>query len=304
MIKAAAVLASLIMMSGSSAVRAAEAANPAHALAQKFAESTASKRAAPPSADYEADMLRRAEEERAAGHATDKSAAPPQLTPVIATTPATAAEPPARLSNAPAAPAAPKVADTPPANEHVEAKAEVPPPQRPVPLTTPDNEKRVTLMLAIEMGGSSKMAEMFQGLDPVLCAGDVCYISSGIEEDAVRLSRKDALKLKSSEEASQNSCRGMAGCIYRNVGLPAGAALKLVALGSGFRIESHALPGAIDATCEMSEDGLVCENPVATTDFRIWVVPEAVAKSAGIEAIEDAVAAGLPQEDVARTTDK
>lgn len=298
MIRAAATYSILFLALAGTAL-ADDTPSAAHSLAQKFAGTTAKKAAERPTDDYETDMLRRARAEQAEAQA----AATPSAAPPAAAAPAPAVEPPARLTNAPAA--APPMVPKPSVSEaQVEAKAEVPQAPRPVPLTTPESEKRATLLLAIEMSGSSKMAEMFRTLDPILCAGDICYVSNGLEGDAVRLARKDALKLKDSGEASENSCRGMAGCVFRNVGLPAGAQLKLVALSKGFRIESHALGGGLDATCEITDAGLVCDNPLTTTDFRIWVVPEAVAKTAGIEAIEDAVAAGLPEEDVARTTDK
>lgn len=297
-------IAGLLAMAG---VAAAEELNAAHSLAQKFFDAAAESSAKAPMVDDEADMLRRARAERPASKAANDPARTAVTQPAPKLAPAPLAQPrPANVppidAQMPTGAVPSKVAGTPAAQ--IEAKAEPPSGAKPAPLATPANEQRATLLLAIEMGGSSKMAELFQSLDPIICAGDICYVSSGLDADAIRISRKDAVKLKASNEVSQNSCKGMAGCVYRNVGLPAGAQVKLVEIGAGFRVESHALSAGLDASCTMSEDGLVCDNPLATTDFRIWVVPEATAQRAGVEAIEDAVASGLPQENVELTTDK
>jgi hypothetical protein len=306
MIRAAVILSVLAFTDPAAAD---ETFNAAQALAQKFAnadktapanseqkqaqtqtQSSATARDRP-SLDYEMDMLRRARAEQAEWNAAKK--------PVVA--PSVAATPPTETG---AGPEAPQVAQAPSPTGLAAAKADVPPAAAPAPVAEPAGAKRATLLLAIEMGGSSKMADLFHTLAPMLCLGDACYISTGIESDAVRLPRAEAVKLMNSPDSEKNSCNGMAGCIFRNVSLPDGAKLKLVELGSGLLVESLPLAAIIDATCSMSEDGLTCLNPIATTDFRIWTVPEATAIDAGSEALEDAVADGLPNEDIERSTDK
>lgn len=329
---------------------AAETANAAHLLAQKFAGATqtapdtpapgaapaTSPKAAPksatapsntpaaarlrPSRDYEDDMLARARAERDAERAADaqanaakakagaKASSPvSQALPLTTSKIEATAPEPARVAGAAAAtttPAAPAATAPHPTASAAATEAKAVNPSAAAPSVTPGSGKPVTLLLAIELGGASKMAEIFRSLDLILCAGQTCFISKGLDDDAATLPRSEALRHRGKDEHGANACRGMAGCVFRNVALPDGAPLKLVSVGSGIRIESHAFAATPDRTCDASGGALNCDNPIATTDFRIWVVPETLAERAGVELLENAVADGLQQANYERTSDK
>ena len=310
----------------------AEAVNAAQAIAQKFAEDAPAKPTRP-GLDYEMDMLKRARAEQAAiktappakaevlkpapaatvtpapmAQATPQAPASeltkpvtPPATPLVAVVPAVLTPQPPTPSIVPAVATPPTAA---PAHAEIQAKAEAKPADVVPPTVVPNvTAPRATLLLALELGGAATKGSS-PTYDPILCLADACFVSAGMKSDAVKLSKLDALKLKSTSEASPDSCKGKVGCVFRGVGVPAGAVLQVVELGSASHGPETARDVQLDKTCRMIETDLVCESPIASPDFRIWVVPEDLARTAGPQALEDAVADGLPEEDVARTTDK
>lgn len=214
--------------------------------------------------------------------------------PVLAT-PAPVKAEPQKLVEAPATATA--VAAPTPAAPAAAAPAVAAPPAPAGPAV------QASVLLAIETGGASSKSDD-QALDPIICSADTCFISAGLTADAVKLSKADALKLKSSNDASQDACRGKVGCVFRNVGLSKGALIEVVEIGATSSAPAQTYAAEPDASCKTADGGLFCENPIATADFRIWIVPEATAKTAGADAIEDAVADSLPHRDIARDTDK
>lgn len=289
-----------------------------------------------PPLDYEMDMLRRARAEQADRKSAEK---PPATAPAkIVVTPPSATSPPAAHATAAPVTATPaasqekigetakpsptastvtatsaiaeaqKIVEAPPAA----TKTTTAPPSMPVaakapavaaiPATTGPSVQ-ASVLLAIETGGASSKNDA-TSLDPIICVSDTCFLSAGLTADAVKLSKADALKLKSSNDASPDACRGKVGCVFRNVGLAKGALIEVVEIGGASSSSAQTYTAEPDNSCKTSDAGLSCENPIATADFRLWIVPEATAKSAGAEAIEDAVADSLPHRDIARDTDK
>ncbi|MEQ1653538.1 MAG: hypothetical protein ABL897_13700 [Hyphomicrobium sp.] len=276
-----------------------------------------------PPLDYEMEMLRRARAEQVAPEKTanTKDAAPKPAAPGLATAvpPATIspAAPasvtvtspiaPAQAAKTPAAPVTKAAEVAPPAvtapKPEVQAKTE-PAPVPPSPAKASGPLSQATLLLALETGGASSKSGPTATFDPMICMAETCFVSAGLNADAVKLSKLDALKLKTTSDASPDSCKNKVACVFRNVAIPAGAQVQVVELGSASHDPSRASDAQPDATCKVTSGDLICDNPIASPDFRIWVVPEATAKAAGAQAIEDAVADGLPHEDVARSTDK
>lgn len=163
---------------------------------------------------------------------------------------------------------------------------------------------QASVLLAIETGGASSKGGNALDFDPIICLADECFVSNGLSSDAIRLGKTDALKLKSTKDASQDACKGKVGCVFRNVGIGHGAQIQVVDLGAPSTEPGRAYDAQLDKSCAASDGELACENPIATPDFRIWIVPEQTAKTAGTQAIEDAVADSLPHRDIARDTDK
>lgn len=216
---------------------------------------------------------------------------------------APAAVPPPAVKAAEAAPAAavPNVPAKP--DVKAEAKPEAKPAEA-APVATAGPASRASILLALETGGASTKSGPSQSFDPIVCLADDCFISAGLNSDAVKLSKSDALKLKTTSEASPDSCKNKVACVFRNVAIPAGAQLQVVELGSASHDPSRTADAAPDTSCKATDGNLMCDQPIATPDFKIWVVPEETARAAGVQLIEDAVADGLPHVDVARATDK
>ena len=206
-----------------------------------------------PTIDYEMDMLRRARAEQAAETATVQPAAavtPPaaELAPTPSIAPAVGSAPtPAPAATAPPAAVAPivpaaaattaitvelalptKTAESTPPPAPVQApapqKADVQAKAEPIPAAPaqPVTESSVpsqhaTLLLALETGGTSSKSGSAPAFDPIICLGDTCFVSAGLNANAVKLAKLDALKLKSTSDASPDSCKGKAGCVFRNV---------------------------------------------------------------------------------------
>ena len=302
---------------------AAEPPNAAHAIAQKFAEQSKQVKTERPPIDYEMEMLRRARAEQAAAKEVaapalpDKTAAPvpPVATPVAvppaavtpAPPPSLPATSPALLQSTPAktAESTQPTAVTPAPKTEVQAKVETNTVE-PVrgPETTGVPAARASLLLALESGGASSKGGASQSFDPMICMGDTCYVSAGFEADAVKLAKSDALKLKSTSDASSDSCKGKVACVFRNIQVTKGTQIQVVEMGSASHDPIHASDLQLDPSCKMSDGDLSCDNPIATTDYRIWVVPEETAHAAGVQELEEALADGLPHIDVARATDK
>ncbi len=66
----------------------------------------------------------------------------------------------------------------------------------------------------------------------------------------------------------------------------------------------EALDATIDESCRVEDSDLVCDHPLTAPDYRIWIVPEDVAGTAGSDGLEAALADELPEPDIARDTDK
>jgi hypothetical protein len=231
------------------------------------------------------------------------------VSPAVPAVAAAAASTPAPAQNAaltktaestppPAPPAAPAKPD-------VQAKVDpkpADPAQMPSAASGPD--QHATLLLALETSGTSSKSGLASAFDPIICLSDTCFVSAGLNSDAVKLAKLDALKLKSTSDASPDSCKGKVGCVFRNVAVPHGAQIQVIELGSATHDPLHASDAQPDTSCKMSDGGLNCDNPILAADFKIWLVPEETARTAGVQELEDTLADGLPHVDMARATDK
>lgn len=300
--------------------------NAGHALAQKFAvedksapqpakpqpkrvaqTKPAATRALAPGQDYEREMLEAAKAEAAQRQTSeqDKSKATGATAPVAA--PVAAAQKAADVPSSNSAPVA-----TPAAGAEPPAKKDTPPGeikvQANVPAASPTagpkgtiTTNRATILVVLNQTGSGEIPKTF---DPILCLGEVCYVSTGSETEARRVARKDALSTKSSMATGAGVCAGLPACAFRGIDLPEGTAAQIVDLGLVRPEQREAIKTKIDLTCTVEDDFLACDRPVTAPDYRIWIVPEAVAAKAGGERIEAALDAELPEENVTLETDK
>lgn len=266
----------------------------ADALAQKFSE--ASDR---PSLDYEMDMLRRARAEEVERKTQGVLPAPSAQEPVQPAT-AQASPPAAQPAAAAPIPLAHPAAAEPSAVPVALPKAEEPASPSVAadrPAVDPAGpHASVLLVLESDAGGGKP--------DPILCFGNDCWVSNGITKPAEPLTRQAAVALKTTETPERDSCTGKSGCVYRDVTLPADASLEIIHAGAQAASAGQTFAVELDKSCKSDSGDLICANGLVTQDYRAWVVPEATAISIGNEALEDAVADGLPDDDGPATADK
>ena len=234
-----------------------------------------------PSLDYEMDMLRRArieEQERQQQGATVKPA------------PAEAREEPSVAQATPAAKPPAAAPEPSPAPTVTTAKAtespQTPPTAAPVtpPVTLPSGGQHVTFLLSLATD-----ANAIAHPDPILCLGETCWLSNGLESAAKPVQRSTARALKSTANASDDSCAGKSACVYRNVVVPDDAIIEVIEIGVGDDPADDRYAIDIDKSCRLDEGDLVCDNALETRDYRLWAVPETTAISAGAGALEDAI---------------
>ncbi len=287
----------------------ADPVDPAQAIAQKFSEASdepAPKPAAKPSpkpvpkpsttarkpdADYEADMLRRARAEEADRQKQESRpqqvAAEPEAPTAPVPAPPPTVAPPAEKQPAPipiAATAAPK-----------------PESQRAIVAEAPRSDAtQATVLLVLGIDGGALGFKP----DPIICIDESCWLSNGIEAPALSMPRTQAVALRTTEETTSDPCAGKSACVYRGVTIAADARIEVIEVGESRGASAGAFTIAADKSCRNDGGGLLCDNGVATQDFRIWVVPEAIAAATGPEGLEEAVAEGLPEPDSAAGNDK
>jgi hypothetical protein len=241
--------------------------DPAQVIAQKFSEASDPQPAPSPAApdlDYEMDMLRRARAEQLEFEHHTAVQKPIETIKVVAPAPVT--------STAPTAPVKPAI----------DQRAEL------------VRQPRTTVLLVLDERsfptGAAKP-------DPIICFDQTCWISNGIEDPAHPMPRTQALALKSTRQAASDTCRGKSGCVFRNVAVGRDARIEVFEIGEDRGPPDGAFTVGADATCRNDEGDLVCDTPLITQDYRLWVVPEATAQAIGPMALEEAVADGLPDND-------
>lgn len=210
------------------------------------------------------------------------------------------AEPPVTASPAPAAasPSPPREVTTAKASDE-SAKAAAPAPVAELPALASPDGGRATVLLSLATDSPAAAHP-----DPIICLGATCWLSNGIKAAAKPILRAQVLALQSTQMASDDSCHGKSACVYRNVTIPDGAVLEVIEVGhpndptiGGYSIDA-------DKSCRLDEGDLICNNPLETRDYRLWIVPEATATSVGPAALESAVADDLEGDDTVSASDK
>lgn len=258
----------------------------AHALAQKFAgedkpvtgpkaPSSPAPVRTPPPPEYEREMLDRARAEAE----QRKTAAQPQS---ARPEPATKATEPTRPATTAAVPAA------------------APAPAEAAPATT--SRRNVATILVVLSHLDDGTAQ--QSFDPIVCAGERCYVSAGSADPARAIARKDVLSTKHAISGGAGACAGKGACAFRAVPIENEPDLQIVDLGIVRHDLRDPVRVEIDTTCNTQSGALMCDSPFVAPDYRIWVVPEAIAAEATAAALDAALESELPQLDITLETDK
>lgn len=144
-------------------------------------------------------------------------------------------------------------------------------------------------------------------VDPVLCFGTTCFVSSGLTDAATQHNRDTLFALETTRSVTADSCRQKSACAFRDVTWTDGDQFEIIDLASADKKRLGTAVTIIpDTSCRATAGSLACANPVATADFDAWIVPETTAANAGPAAVEDVIAEGLPAPQMAHagSTDK
>ncbi len=130
--------------------------------------------------------------------------------------------------------------------------------------------------------------------DPVLCGAGGCYVSNGADAEAMFYPGHRALGLRRTLSGRAGACKNTLGCVFRGVDL---AVLHHFLQPVDMRLvrhdrrEGHFIER--DSRCRMDGPRLTCAEPVMSSDYVMWLVPEALAARVGPGVLEQALWDGL-----------
>jgi len=151
-----------------------------------------------------------------------------------------------------------------------------------------------TVLLTMEPGNYGIRRRGPKVADPLLCARDGCYVSTGSDSPAVFLPGRKATGIGNTLGARAGACRRSLGCVFRGVELvPLPGYLQPVDLHV-FKHDRR--PGYMvmaDSSCRAEAGRISCRHGIHAESYTLWVIPESVAAAAGPEALQRAVDDGL-----------
>jgi hypothetical protein len=130
--------------------------------------------------------------------------------------------------------------------------------------------------------------------DPVLCGPEGCYVSQGSVMPANFRSIQKALGPGNTWGDRAGACKRSLGCVFRNVDL-AMLSFHLQPVDMKVMVHDWRERKRIDAdsACSSTSGRLTCNVPVLADDYRLWIVPEAMAATLSTDALDAAVRDGL-----------
>ncbi len=153
--------------------------------------------------------------------------------------------------------------------------------------------RTVAVLLSLRPGERSSRS-FEKTAEPIICFEARCFIGAGPGKRAVEMPRRQALGPTNAIAARAGACRQMTSCVFRNIPLlPAQAWLQPVDLGWVRHDRRKPVAIAADPTCRIVKQTLSCERTVEGPDYRLWLVPESVARQAGSKLLQQALKGGL-----------
>lgn len=153
--------------------------------------------------------------------------------------------------------------------------------------------QKVAVLLSLQPGERSSRS-FEKTAEPIICFKARCFIGAGPSKRAVEMPRRQALGPTNAIAARAGACRQMTSCVFRNVPLlPAQAWLQPVDLGWVRHDRRKPVAIAADPTCQIVKQTLSCERTVEGPDYRLWLVPERIARQAGSKLLQQALTGGL-----------
>lgn len=165
-----------------------------------------------------------------------------------------------------------------------------------MPAQTPLTEERRATILLVMAPGTKGIRRFDKTADPILCVLDGCYLSEGANSSATFLPLRRALGAGNTYGRRAAECSGHLGCVFRGIDLAPGTTLLQPV---DIRMVKHdmrerQMVSAADRTCVVAGGTLSCLRPLRGSNYTMWIVPEDVARRAGPEILQKAIAAGLP----------
>lgn len=154
-------------------------------------------------------------------------------------------------------------------------------------------------VLLIMKPGNKGLRRFKKTADPVLCGRRNCYMSQGFDKKAHRMPRGATLGPYNTLGRRAGACRQKLTCAFRHVDLmDDGVLLQPVDL-KFMRHDRRAYRNLkADTSCRLFAGRLHCANPVKAKTWTAWVVPEDLARRAGLDGLKTALEDGLPAQPV------
>lgn len=166
--------------------------------------------------------------------------------------------------------------------------------------TAPALASDVTFILVLEPKKfSGKAWDIDRGADPIVCIGEGCYRSDGLDRPARYVPGKRALGplVALNVGGKAGACTNKLACVLRSVPLEDGPVRITpidVDIDRHDRLEERFV--APDTSCRVKRGRLDCYNGIYTREYSLWVVPDTIIEAAGadvlVEAVSDGVRAG------------
>ncbi len=162
---------------------------------------------------------------------------------------------------------------------------------------------RVTVLLVMEPRRSRSRGK--RSGDPVLCVGKGCYISAGADDAADYFPRWKAMGPGIALGRRAGACRRQLTCVFRDIDF-GGRTARIQPVDLGYLRHSRRRVQQVrqDGSCTVTDGQLHCAHTVVADTYRAWIVPEAIAREAGPDALSDALEEGLPVSQSAALADR
>ncbi len=165
---------------------------------------------------------------------------------------------------------------------------------RPTPPAIKVVQPRKVTILMVMRARRPRRRGVDSALDPVLCTGGRCYVSRGASRNAREMPRVAALGPFNSLGRRAGACKRSPACIFRRVDLAAASAeIQPVDLGWLRHDRRNTVRVTADPSCRLIHKRLSCRAAVDSGDYRMWIVPEDIARRAGPAALTEALRSGL-----------
>lgn len=159
---------------------------------------------------------------------------------------------------------------------------------------------RVTILL--EMQPRNRHVARFENnADPIICFGDRCFISKGPDRPADQMLRRKAFGTINTLGRRAGACRRKPGCVFRNVDLGGSSAVVQPIDLNFLRHDRREMTTvAADRSCRRTtETELFCGELFQSATYRLWVVPEDIARSVPPNELSRILKHGLSRASVA-----